>query len=844
MLPLHRWSALLACLMLSLTLNEASEAAAPPDKAALLDRYGDPLPPGAVARLGTLRLRHGRPIVSVAFSPDGKTLASACEDGAARLWDVALGVEVRSLDNCGSLNSIAFSPDGKTLVGEGNPFTQPIFFWDAGSGKRLRTLGEHPPGRGGVVRGPFAVRALALSPNGKALAIAEHIEHVIPIRACSQLASALKIVRVARECRSRNFPLLTLSSARMLVLDGLLADVTWYEFAVRLRDHSTGRELVRIAIEKGGGRFVCVGYAPDGKVLAAGATDGAIRLYDPATGKLLARLQGPTAAPLCIAFSPDGKKVIVGDEEGHVRIWQATSGKQLRLLQGHKLAVRSVVFTLDGKYAVTGSEDRIQLWEVASGKVVRQFRGLDGQFRSLALSPNGKLLAGGGTDGIVRLWDVSTGKSALPLDGHRGPVAVVAFSPRGEALASVGVGWGFFWDLREGKTVHQVGAGTEVLAVAYSQDGRALAVAGSEKGLQLWDRSTGKALYTIGSVKDRACYIAFTADGKALVSRHESGLVRTWERPTGRLLIEFGDKNGNSDGLGLGRCLLSPDGAVFAIEDADRKIKFWRVADGKLLRVLERQAFLGAFSPDGKLFASAADHILLWDVATGKQLGQMKREATSSPPSFASAFSPDGRALASADADGKITLGELATGGVRRTFVGHRAEQGPILTLAFSPDGRRLASAGEDTTILLWDHWAPPRKAGRAEKLTAKELLALWNDLASPDAARAYDAACALAAFPRQAVPLLRRKLSPILPARPGQVARLLAELKSDQFAVRERAEEELEKLDELAVPELRTALTGRPDLEVTTRIERILGRTDGKTLPPVRVAGKEPSNP
>jgi hypothetical protein len=122
-------------------------------------------------------------------------------------------------------------------------------------------------------------------------------------------------------------------------------------------------------------------------------------------------------------------------------------------------------------------------------------------------------------------------------------------------------------------------------------------------------------------------------------------------------------------------------------------------------------------------------------------------------------------------------------------------------------------------------------------RITGEKLRAFWEDLASSSAAEAYDAVCTLAAFPRQVVPLLRKSLAPVPPARPGQVARLLADLGSAQFEARERATEGLERLGELAVPELRRALAKRPDLEVRRRIERILSCTDGKAPPPARLA-------
>jgi hypothetical protein len=250
-----------------------------------------------------------------------------------------------------------------------------------------------------------------------------------------------------------------------------------------------------------------------------------------------------------------------------------------------------------------------------------------------------------------------------------------------------------------------------------------------------------------------------------------------------------------------------------------------------------------ALSPDAKRIATLdwGGAIKLWDAVTGPELHTLKVPRNILEDQTVPAFSPDNRMLALAvlphsrayindelQGGAPVHLWELSTGLERRKFLGHRE---PVSSLAFSPDGRFLVSGSEDTTLLVWDMKPSPGGRAGGGKPTAADLDAAWTNLADTDAAFSFEAIRRLAAWREDAVPLLQRHLRPVEEIPPERLRRLLAELDSEEFAVRERAERELRSMPETVAPPLRKALSGQPSREVARRVERILPDIEG-TVP------------
>ncbi|HEV3260479.1 MAG TPA: sigma-70 family RNA polymerase sigma factor [Gemmataceae bacterium] len=739
------------------------------DKQTRTDRYGDPLPKEAIARLGTVRLRDGGffGVYGAAFAPDGKTIASTGRQGI-HLWEAATGKELHRFGQALQLTHVVFSPDGKLLASTTWDDTV-LHVWDAATGKELRLLGPHK------------ASAVAFSADGKFLAAGGE------------------------------------------------------DKTIRLWDPTTGRLLHRL--ERHPASASRLAFSPAGNVLASANEDNTVRLWDVTMRKELHRFAAQH--PSALAFSDDGKLLASGSwDDNTIRLWDAASGKEL-----HRLAARggkhSVVpclsFSPRGKVLASGhTGGMIVLWDPVAGKVIRQWRAHDLWVTSVAFSPDGgTLLSGAVREDALRLWDVSTGKEVRPLTGHHAQVDLLAFSPDGKTLFSGAQDKQMLrWDLATGRQRrwfdwHVFGVGR----FALSPDGKTVATWGKlDHSVRLWDAATGKQLRRLGEHRWESSgaeapwrAVAFSPDGRLLASADGDPAVRLWDVARGTELRPLRGLQGETWFI-----VFSPNGRTLAAAARGQEIRLWDVTTGKEVRVIaDPDVYWIAFSPDGKRLASTGYYrrnLRLWDLATGKETGPPIKTPAESMPI---AFSADGRFLAAASAgdDPAVVVWEVATRQAVRRFGGRNTAAASV---AFSPDGRALACGGGDSAILLWDvtgRWEDGRL--RPARLTPPELASRWKDLAGGDACRALQAAWDLTAGPGQAVPFLRKRLRPAEPVDEPRLARLIADLDSERFPVRERATAALEKLGDLAEPALRRTLVKAPSAEVGRRVQQLLEKLE-----------------
>ena len=763
--------------------NQPAVRPTPEHRQPSADVLGDPLPPGAFARLGTTRFRHEGWVEAAAFSPDGRTLASAGRSDII-FWDAATGRERgRLTGNPSRVLSIAYSRDGKLLASGGTDNV--VRLWDVAARKELRRLEGHKRLEDAFY-GMKGIYGLAFTPDGRQLLSRATDETV-----------RLWDVAGGKELRRWPGPMGLSPQGAALSPDGRTLATAARGPVVVLWDVASGKEIKRL--KPPGDDVVCVCFSPDGKRLASGGAAapqvGAVLLWDVATGAKVRSFEGQGGTVLALAFSSDGKRLASGSTDKTARVWDVTSGKELRRISRQRLPVYKLAFAPgDAELTVWGGEQLIHFWDLATGKRTRRFEGHQTYIESMALSPDGRLIASG-SSGDVRLWDPATGKEAHRLTDLNGNIGSVAFSAC-QVLATGSYGGMIrLWDPATGKELRSLKApGRWIGRLAFSPDGRMLAAWCQEKSsvLVLYDVLARKELrrLTLPATPTPTLYgLSFSPDGKILAAASGTNLtVHLWDTSTGNPLAGM-DRHGG----GLTCLAFSANGRMLAVGCLDRTITVWETAIGRVRRKLKHGDIPTsvAFSADGRVLASATNgsyvnadnkdrcRIRLWDVMSGKEL---------------------------------------------RRLEGHR---GGIYGLAFSPDGTYLASASTDTTVLLW---RPRSWAGAglpAKKLAEQELVALWADLDGTDAARAYRAIGTLAAAPEQALVWLRARLRPVEAAEAGRTARLLAALDSRRFAAREKAQKELAAMGAAVEGNLRRALKKELTPETRLRVERLLAEVE-----------------
>jgi RNA polymerase sigma factor (sigma-70 family) len=709
-----------------------------------------PLPPGAIARLGTTLFRHNNGSNSSVLSKDGKLLATTGKTTIA-VWDTATGQRRHLIRNCGiadgfttSSQRIALSPDGTLLANFSENDVQ-VRVWDLMTGKQAYTIGTNLPAEAAKL----AARRMA-GEGENLLTFDEAGKELLLIGGSGVRRFDAKTGKPLGQDAWKMTPMVTSPNGRWcLVNEKLDAPGPRRLAVVDLNTRKPGP-----SVEVGGvrGQENCA-LSLDGKRFAVIEGDIKVTAYDAATGKAIATFEHAATGDrdrgyTVPAFSGDGQWLYVGTMGGKIHRYDLATKTEAPVLGNH-------------------------LWWVTGVHAM----------------PDGRTLISAGWDGMVRRFDLGTGKEIPPPPGYARHLAP-AVSPDGTRFALAD--WAGKLDVYDASGKHLRGidvGGAAIHKLAFSPDGKVLAAAERDGAIRTWDTTTWRAGGGVPSATPgKEAWVSvfqFSPAGRhLLMSLRESSLIcldtATWKEVWA---VPAKDTSGAA---------YSPDGQVLITGGWDNNLTWRDPATGRPGRVVATNDTVDCieFAPDGRTFVSGHHNcsIRRWDAETGKPLGEWTGHRG---VVWWARFSPDGKWLASGSTDETVRVWDVAAGKELMKFEGHDA-------WVWAGDwvgGRRIVSTNA-AEALLWDVLPAGAEFAKPD--------ALWEDLAG-DAAKAFAAQRKFLADPKAAATFFRLKQAPekaVVDEK--QVRRWIADLDRDEFRTRERATKELRALGKAVLPYLR----------------------------------------
>jgi WD40 repeat protein len=729
------------------------------------DLDGQPLPPEAVARLGSVRLRAPMEILGLAFSPDGKRLVSRTTS-SMQIWDVADG---RKLWGAGELHhrcdAVCFLDEGRLAIT--SCYVEHIGVWDTAKGEQVR---KYPL---------LFKRVIGVSgdPRGTVFAVATQDGEI----------------HVGDAAKDGSLKLLTKTGVENTVT-ALSRDGHWLAVAapnadIDLWDLDSSKKVRSITVK---GQVLHLAFTPDRALVAV--TEKQTLLFD-AAGKVLRAFASPVANPVALWLSDDGKQLAVAGQHAPtvVRWWDLATGKVLREFKDGRTTRVSAVAPDGRTVALSFWDQRIELWDAETGKPRLTSPGHGRLIDHVTFLPDGRHVATAASDRLVCVWDLA-GKLCRTFE-HSDPYLAEAyrcFAADGKLLLTrEPPGEIAVWDLTTGKTRRFRVPTTESFELRDVAESGETVVLRTTTSVLLWD--VGAPEFRLRIKPLHFPNMAILSPDQRWLFIRETVYTHLWDADTGRHVRQLvvGDHRWTFQGF-------TPDGRqlVMAVSSRKDKDKEWTsplvwsdAHNGDVLAEVPVRAYLhsgSVFSPDGRLLAAAAFEggIVLYETRT------------------------------------RLPLGEIAT--PKTPNDGHRQIGG----FAFSPDGRHVAVALADTSVLVYDlHALVPDAVDTARSLTPAGRDKLWTALAGSgeDVFRAMGVWTAAGA---DAVAYFKARLRPVPLVTEKRLQQLLADLDSPTFARREAASKELAALGEVAEPALRKLAANPPSLEVRRRAELVLAKT------------------
>jgi WD40 repeat protein len=596
------------------------------------DRVDDPLPEGAVERLGTTRMRFS--VSDLCYLPDGRGVLAV--GGRVEIWDLAGGeLQAKHQLSTSGIVSVVASKDGSALLLADS--SGRVHEWDVEgkevlhswttkqSGlcraryspdeKRILTTGSSPPtlkewelatGREliAVAGGMHSFREGIYGPDGKT-AVADGSNGSGPLLAHYDLSDGKLLKEWLNDYYTHARSLALSADGKRLLVGSRHKATEWLLDGYKLLKTYTGHH---------GHAVVSIAYSKDPNRILTGSRDGSIRHWNRTEGNVLLRWcphaghvthmavspdgqwvlsygSGMVAqtsletgeprigwdrhdqAVQAVAFLPDGRHVVSGSSDGTLRVWDTTSGQCLRTIPGAQLGAYAVAVSPDGSRAAAGCKDGVlREFHLTDGSLLRELEGHLGYVRSAAYTPDGTRLLSSAGDGSIRVWALDKLEPIAVLQGHRGGVLGIAVSPDGERLLSGGRdGTVRLWDLKEAKLLETLeGHRSWVEAVAFSGDGKHAISTGQDSRLLRWDLDT-RQLVTEMTHASRDYGLVSGANGTRAYSAGDNGGVACWDVASGKLLEE---RKGH--GRPVRALALSPDGTTIVTASDDTTLLVWQ----------------------------------------------------------------------------------------------------------------------------------------------------------------------------------------------------------------------------------------------------------------------------
>ena len=750
------------------------------------DLLGDPLPEGAIGRMGSGRLRAASHIACLSFTPDGKSLVSGGNSNKLTFWSVATGkIEKEWTLQASSATDIHFDKAGKTVVVACGDDTVRILDGATGNERRHVVI---PNQRHGPLRA-------SLSPDGKWL--------VLNHRDGSQI---------------------------------VILDVETGVMKHRISDASYNYPNLVIT--------------PDNKHFVAVLADKKLHLVDLRTGKSVRKLETghcdrthatrSSTRFMATALTSDGKRLVFRTfSNSQFYMVDVTNGKEIKEFDrgnGFYGSSGSMALTPNDRFLIDSSGDSsIRVWGLASGKMLRELSAPNSapntSLRFSALSPDGKLVAAA-SDSSIYLWDIASGKQLHAGSGHSKAVCRVAFSPDGKYLVSTGEKSLRVWEIATGKELAMTRTklnGFQANYLEMAPDNKTIRWVGLERKVFRWKFDTEREPIQLTKPKS----LSINGGGTLCVTSPDGKLIAVILCDGRKLMLL--DNLGNAPDREL--CVLpdehsndaffSLDGRTLALDSSDRSVTLYDVATGnetrKLMPDLSNTSYDGNllhFSPDGRTLLKYDGQMRIVETISGSDRVLLSPEPSGAPSSMS--CSVNGRLVARGFADGLVVLTDLWTG---REVLRRETGQGPVKSLALSRDGKYLATGGGDTTAIVWN--LPP--LARPARIASMTDDTAWDDLLDQDAARGHRAMLHLIAGPDATVRLFADRLKPRPAVDAKRLDRLISNLDDDDSKVRDRAVAELLEIGSPAVGALKKAARS-PSLEVKRRARDLLRRLEPGT--------------